>query len=423
MTTPDRSPPLPSEFSFNAEEYLNVVDHGVLFVDPEGLLGYYNPFCRKLFSLDLPSPDPINYFNLLTEWSDQQGLSKLWLVELRNAIRQKQRHYAQVNHDDIILEFKHQPLPSGGFVHCIYNITNKVKQEQDSVHKYKQLRTMIDAMPCFVSLLNTNLQFMIANRYHKEHLGICRTDLEGSYIRDVLPEALRSKHLDLLHRALQGETLHFDESTSNRHAEIKSVHGSYVPCFDQNHNVTAIVNITCDTTEQKTHEDKLRTLAERDHLTRLFNRRKIMDCLETEISRADRQASALTIAMLDLDHFKNVNDKWGHAAGDLVLKEFALLCQQQIRKLDYLGRIGGEEFLLIMSDTDQTEAMIVLERILSVVRHHCFNWKQTEIAITCSAGLAEWHPLQNIQQLYTQADKALYQAKNHGRNQIVIATE
>ena len=189
MATPDRSPPLPPEFSFNAEEYLNVVDHGVLFVDPEGLLGYYNPFCRKLFSLDLPSPDPINYFNLLTEWSDQQGLSKLWLVELRNAIRQKQRHYAQVNHDDIILEFKHQPLPSGGFVHCIYNITNKVKQEQDSVHKYKQLRTMIDAMPCFVSLLNTNLQFMIANRYHKEHLGICRTDREGSYIRDVLPEA------------------------------------------------------------------------------------------------------------------------------------------------------------------------------------------------------------------------------------------
>ena len=148
-----------------------------------------------------------------------------------------------------------------------------------------------------------------------------------------------------------------------------------------------------------------------------------MDCLETEISRADRQASALTIAMLDLDHFKNVNDKWGHAAGDLVLKEFALLCQQQIRKLDYLGRIGGEEFLLIMSDTDQTEAMIVLERILSVVRHHCFNWKQTEINITCSAGLAEWRPLQNIQQLYTQADKALYQAKNHGRNQIAIATE
>ncbi len=423
MTTPDRSPLLPPGFNFDAGEYLNAVDHGVLFVDPEGLLGYYNPFCRELFSLDLPSPHSVNYFNLLTEWSDQQGLSKLWLVELGNAIRQKQRHYTRVNHDDNVLEFKHQPLPSGGFVHCIYNITNKVKQEQDSAHKYKQLRTMIDAMPCFVSLLNTNLQFMIANRYLKEHLGICRPDIEGSYIRAVLPKALRSKHLNLLHRALQGETIHFDECTSSRRAVIRSVHGSYVPCFDQYHNVTAIVNITYDTTEQKTHEEKLRVLAERDHLTRLFNRRKIMDCLETEILRADRQASALTIAIIDLDHFKNVNDKWGHPAGDLVLKEFALLCQQQIRKIDCLGRIGGEEFLLIMSDTDQTEARCVLERILSVVRHHPFNWKQTEINITCSAGLAECRPLQNIQQLCAQADKALYQAKNNGRNQIVIVTE
>ncbi len=126
--------------------------------------------------------------------------------------------------------------------------------------------------------------------------------------------------------------------------------------------------------------------------------------------------------MLDLDHFKNVNDTWGHAAGDLVLKEFALLCQQQIRKLDYLGRIGGEEFFLIMGNTDRQEASIVLERILSVLRHHTFKWQQIEIHITCSAGFVQWEPTQSNQQLYSLADNALYQAKNQGRDQIVIAT-
>ncbi len=422
MTTPNSPSPRLPPLDFNAEEYLNVVDHGVLFVDAQGILRYYNPFCQKLFSLEFPSQQPVNYFNLLSSWSDTQGLSRLWLIELDAAIAARQRHYTQVKHDGDTLEFKHQPLPSGGFVHCIYNITRKARQEQLSAQQYSQLRTMIDAMPCFVSLLNTNLQFVIANQYYEQHIGIPRADIEGSYVSDILPSALKDRHMGLIHKALQGETQHFDDHGPSKDSPIKFVHGAYIPCFDQHHNVTGIVDITYDTTDQRNQEENLRFLAERDPLTGLFNRRKVMECLDIEILRANRQSSPLSVAVLDLDHFKNVNDTWGHAAGDLVLKEFALLCQQQIRKLDWLGRIGGEEFFLIMGDTDQQEAGIVLERILSVLRHHIFYWNQTEIRITCSAGFAQWEPTQSNQQLYSQVDNALYQAKNQGRDRIVIAT-
>ena len=422
MTTPNSPSPRLPPLDFNAEEYLNVVDHGVLFVDAQGVLGYYNAFCQKLFSLEYPSPHPINYIELLSSWSDTQGLSRLWFIELNKAIAEHQLHYTQVKHDGDTLEFKHQPLPSGGFVHCIYNITRKVRQEQLSALQYSQLRTMIDAMPCFVSLLNTNLQFVIANQYYERHLGISRSVIEGSYVNDILPPALKERHMNLLHKALLGETQHFDDLGPSEDSPIKFVHGAYIPCFDHQHNVTGIVDITYDTTDQRNQEENLRFLAERDPLTGLFNRRKVMECLDNEIVRANRQSSPLSVAVLDLDHFKNVNDSWGHAAGDLVLKEFALLCQQQIRKLDCLGRIGGEEFFLIMGNTGQQEATLVLERILSVLRHHRFNWKQIEIRITCSAGLATWVVDQTNQQLYSQADNALYQAKNQGRDQIVIAT-
>jgi diguanylate cyclase (GGDEF)-like protein/PAS domain S-box-containing protein len=422
MTTPNSPSPLRLPLEFNTEEYLNVVDHGVLFVDAQGILRYYNPFCQKLFALEYPSHQPINYFHLLSSWSDTQGLSRLWLIEFDAAMTAQQRHYTRVKHNDDTLEFKYQPLPSGGFVHCIYNITRKAKQEQISALHYSQLQTMIDAMPCFVSLLNTNLQFVIANQYYEQHLGISRSDIEGSYVSDILPPSLKERHMNLLHKALHGETQHFDDQGPSEESPIKFVHGAYIPCFDQHHNVTGIVDITYDTTDQRNQEENLRFLAERDPLTGLFNRRKVMECLDLEILRANRQSSPLSVAVLDLDYFKNVNDTWGHAAGDLVLKEFALLCQQQIRKLDYLGRIGGEEFFLIMGNTDQQEASIVLERILSVLRHHTFKWQQIEIHITCSAGFVQWEPTQSNQQLYSLADNALYQAKNQGRDQIVIAT-
>ena len=99
MTTPNSPSPRLPPLDFNAEEYLNVVDHGVLFVDAQGILRYYNPFCQKLFSLEFPSQQPVNYFNLLSSWSDTQGLSRLWLIELDAAIAARQRHYTQVKHD------------------------------------------------------------------------------------------------------------------------------------------------------------------------------------------------------------------------------------------------------------------------------------------------------------------------------------
>ncbi len=152
-----------------------------------------------------------------------------------------------------------------------------------------------------------------------------------------------------------------------------------------------------------------------DGLTKLYNHKKILELLSLEIDRAKRYQRPLSIMMLDIDHFKRVNDEYGHVIGDRVLERLAIEVKDQIRDLDTVGRYGGEEFLIIFPEINKSQAYQVAERLRKSVESLTFD---NGLTITISGGLAEFSDKKD-QLLVNEADNNLYKAKNSGRNRIV----
>ncbi len=163
----------------------------------------------------------------------------------------------------------------------------------------------------------------------------------------------------------------------------------------------------------------------RDGLTDLYNHRYLQEVLGHEIERSDRHASPISCLMLDVDDFKHVNDQYGHPFGDVVLKEIATLIHDAVRRIDIVGRYGGEEFLVIMPQTNTLVALPIAERIVAAVQNHHFVFKgKIEVRTTISAGLATYplpdHGVKSRSSLISAADQALYKAKLAGKNRVQV---
>jgi len=165
-----------------------------------------------------------------------------------------------------------------------------------------------------------------------------------------------------------------------------------------------------------------RQLLNEDALTGTLNRRGLDQTLSREIARAHRDAGALSLSMVDLDYFKKVNDTFGHEAGDQMLVHFAGLIKSIMRKSDALVRYGGEEFTVILPDTDARGAHFVLARLQQLMSKSPLEYEGRQINTTFSAGIATLQAEENGHSLIRRADEALYTAKNSGRNLIKIAS-
>jgi len=156
-------------------------------------------------------------------------------------------------------------------------------------------------------------------------------------------------------------------------------------------------------------------LAMTDPLTGIGNRRRAMEMLAAEVTIADREQRKLSIALLDIDHFKWINDRFGHGEGDLVIQEVARVCSSAVRGSDFVGRIGGEEFLIVLPDADEITAMVVAERVRSLIE--VIVWRRGgPDRVTASLGIATYSRATGADQFLREADEALYQAKAKGRN-------
>lgn len=165
----------------------------------------------------------------------------------------------------------------------------------------------------------------------------------------------------------------------------------------------------------------LRSYMVRDSLTGLFNHTKLKEQLAIELKRAHRQNSQLAFVMIDIDHFKQVNDTYGHSAGDRVIKSLSRLLQQRLRQTDVIGRYGGEEFAVILTNTDAIAAVQVMNQIRQSFAQ-VQQWTEgTEFNVTFSCGIALSSTHQTLSQVSKAADKALYEAKQSGRDQVILA--
>ena len=167
-------------------------------------------------------------------------------------------------------------------------------------------------------------------------------------------------------------------------------------------------------------ESMITDLALTDGLTALYNKRYYKNRLEQEFSRHQRYGTPMSIIQVDLDHFKKINDTWGHQAGDEVLKSIASVIMANCRTNEIAARVGGEEISIIASDCAVQEAVLLAERLRGAIEECTSTWQGSAIHVTASFGVAEANgETENAWSVYQHADQALYQAKQNGRNQVV----
>jgi diguanylate cyclase (GGDEF)-like protein len=183
---------------------------------------------------------------------------------------------------------------------------------------------------------------------------------------------------------------------------------------------TVLKYLTGRSAESRFHEDIYRLMTV-DDLTQAFNRQYFHESLKREISRARRYRRCLSLAMLDIDGFKAINDTYGHLAGDAVLKDFAALIAANIRQSDLLARYGGDEFALILPEANPADAHSVCEKLRTLVATHTFSFEEKTVPVTTSIGLQSYTDSAgetSLDTLIAAADARLYEAKQAGRNRI-----
>ncbi|HZV82617.1 MAG TPA: diguanylate cyclase [Geobacteraceae bacterium] len=173
--------------------------------------------------------------------------------------------------------------------------------------------------------------------------------------------------------------------------------------------------------ELKQSNEMLKQLSNTDPLTKLYNRRYMLDMLEKEIQRAKRKGTRLSLILMDIDHFKKVNDLYGHQSGDQVLVTVAKLAAADLRGYDFTARYGGEEFVIALPETGHDDALMIAERVRHRIELHNFSGMLGTLRVTISMGVATCPTdfIGSIDDLIREADTALYRAKAAGRNRVV----
>ena len=183
------------------------------------------------------------------------------------------------------------------------------------------------------------------------------------------------------------------------------------------HGIQA-ANQACEERLAELHTEQNRLERVLEELASELNRLKMEETLEHELNRSSRYQSPLSIAMFDIDYFKKVNDTYGHADGDEVLRSVAAITQKQLRDVDFLSRLGGEEFLIISAETSLDQMHHLAERVRQAIAEHT---SANGIRVTASFGVGQYEPGETQKELLKRVDDALYLAKQRGRNQVRLA--
>lgn len=313
-----------------------------------------------------------------------------------------------------------------GFFVLVSDVTELKQAEIALAESELKLKTIIETEPECVKVLSPDGKLLQMNRAGLEMIEADSEDQVkcAEMAQLVLPQ-YRAAFVELGEKVNRGEsgTLEFEiEGLKGGHRWLDT---HAVPLRDADGRVTGLLGVTRDITARKRIEHELERLAQTDPLTGLANRRHFTTLAEQELSRALRYGGSLSVLMMDLDHFKRVNDTYGHKAGDAVLKRFAELVRAELREVDVVGRVGGEEFAVLLPETDAEHAREVAERLrCSVAAGEAEAGGGRMLRFTVSIGVASLgEKRRDLDALLTSADRALYRAKSGGRNAVCADDE
>lgn len=309
----------------------------------------------------------------------------------------------------------------------LLNEKNKLLEEevQKRLTSEMRLQTLLETLPDLIWLKDPQGIYLSCNHKFERFFGACKKDIIGKTDYDFL-----NKELADFFREKDKATMDADKPLINEEKVIYADDGHEelletikTPLRDSDGKLVGVLGIARDITARKQAEEESRYLSVHDPLTGLYNRRVLEERITGEIHRADRYKHSLSIFMVDLDHFKLVNDTYGHQKGDIALCQLAKLLEISIRKTDYVARYGGEEFIVVLPETPLLEAEELAERLCKQIGEHTIPIVNNKtIQITASIGVAsfpEHHT--SWQGLIEAADSAMYVAKQAGRNQVKIA--
>ncbi len=285
-------------------------------------------------------------------------------------------------------------------------------------HTDENLKMLFEVLPVAVVLTRLSDQRVILTTRRA-------TDLFDLPLRNVVDLYAPDYYVNPADRDRLRALLKEEGRVDNFEAELKASGGREFPALISGQVITfegepATLVSAVDVTEQKAVEAKLRQLATTDTLTGCPNRRQFLDVASREFDRAERYGRPLSVAMIDIDHFKEVNDRFGHDAGDAVLRAVGENLGRALRKSDMAGRLGGEEFAILFVETPVAEAATVTERVSSAIREAVVQHDGTPISVTISAGVVGRASGESVESALKRADAALYAAKEEGRNRVKV---
>jgi diguanylate cyclase (GGDEF)-like protein/PAS domain S-box-containing protein len=306
-----------------------------------------------------------------------------------------------------------------GSVTAFRDITDRKSVEESLRESEERFRTTLENLPGAVFTHDLQGRFLLVNNAACQQTGYTREELLQMKVEEIDPQAPARKDILNIWQNMQPGQSSMIESTHIRKD------GSRYPAEVMLNAIImdrkpAILAVAFDVSERKEAEERLRFLATTDELTSMWNRRRFTQATRNELERAQRYQHIFSLLMLDIDYFKNINDTYGHGAGDEVLRHIAYLIRQSLRMVDMPGRFGGEEFAVILPHTDLDAAYKTAERLRQYIANTPAVYNHMQIPFSVSIGIATYQDdIENEDELYKMADDALYEAKRKGRNIVV----
>jgi diguanylate cyclase (GGDEF)-like protein len=311
--------------------------------------------------------------------------------------------------------------------------------ETDQIHELHWLMEMLHNIDVGLVVLDRQYSVQIWNGFMENHSGLLPREVKGKVLFEMFPEIpkewfvrksesvfmLKNKAFTIWEqRPYLFKFQNYRPITGT--ADFMYQNTTFIPLMSSTGDVTHLCLIVYDVTDNATRKkdlekanSELSILSQTDGLTQLFNRMHWENCLKSEFKRWVRSQNPSCLVMLDIDHFKNVNDTYGHMVGDEVIRHISGLIRHHVRETDVSGRYGGEEFAVLLADTTLDNAHVFAERLRSEIEDSVVTYNDIDLKYTVSLGIAEIDSsIKNFQAWIECADAALYKSKETGRNKI-----
>ena len=308
------------------------------------------------------------------------------------------------------------------FSSVMRDIADETYAKRDALLQMNTLRAVAEAIPEGVAVVGADLCYRFVNSAFERSIGIPREQIVGQTMRDVLGREAFLQHMPWFARALAGETVSFETASLAEHGGTRHLLISHAPLRVDQATVDSVVTVARDISLQKREEMRLREVSQRDLLTGLLNRAGLEYYLER--AQAEGRGPSLALLYIDLDHFKRVNDKYGHAVGDQVLQVFASRLQNSVRPTDGVARLGGDEFAIVLSGVgERSVAPAVAAKVIAATQTP-FVLNDVQLNLGASIGIAfAATDASGWADLLARADANLYKAKAGGRGRFVDEVE